>query len=58
VAANVVSALGALTAGRYDDRAGIVGILLVLGAGLLALLPVKAPPLSGGKATAAQADYL
>ncbi len=31
------------------DRAGIVGILLVLGAGLLALLPVKAPPLFGLK---------
>ena len=27
------------------DRAGIVGILLVLGAGLLALLPVKPPAL-------------
>ena len=30
-----------------SDRAGIVGILLVLGAGLLALLPVK-PPVLGG----------
>jgi UMF1 family MFS transporter len=40
------------------DRAGIVGILLVLGAGLLALLPVKSPPLSGGRATAAQAYSL
>jgi UMF1 family MFS transporter len=29
------------------DRAGMVGILLVLGAGLLALLPVKSPPLNG-----------
>jgi UMF1 family MFS transporter len=34
------------------DRAGIVGILLVLGAGLLALLPVKPPVLGDGKATA------
>jgi UMF1 family MFS transporter len=40
------------------DRAGMVGILLVLGAGLLALLPVKSPPLSGGRATAAQAYSL
>ena len=35
------------------DRAGIVGILLVLGAGLLALLPVKSPPLSGRKSVTA-----
>jgi UMF1 family MFS transporter len=34
-----------------SDRAGIVGILLVLGAGLLALLPVKPPPLSAIKPT-------
>jgi UMF1 family MFS transporter len=40
------------------DRAGIVGILLVLGAGLLALLPVKSPPLSGPKAGAEQAYHL
>jgi len=30
-----------------SDRAGIVGILLVLGAGLLALLPVRPPVLAG-----------
>jgi UMF1 family MFS transporter len=40
------------------DRAGIVGILLVLGAGLLALLPVKSPPLSGPKAGAERAYQL
>src|SRR6185295_2801549 len=40
------------------DRAGMVGILLVLGAGLLALLPVKPPPLSDSRATAAQAYSL
>ena len=32
------------------DRAGIVGILLVLAAGLLALLPVKPPPLRAAPA--------
>jgi UMF1 family MFS transporter len=41
-----------------SDRAGIVGILLVLGAGLLALLPVKSPPLSGPKAGAEPALQL
>ncbi len=39
------------------DRAGMVGILLVLGAGLLALLPVKPPPLSDSKAGTQQASY-
>ncbi len=34
------------------DRAGIVGILLVLGAGLLALLPVKPPALHASPAVA------
>ena len=33
----------------------MVGILLVLGAGLLALLPVKSPPVSGRTTGAAQA---
>jgi UMF1 family MFS transporter len=41
-----------------SDRAGIVGILLVLGAGLLALLPVKSPPLSGPEAGAEPAFQL
>jgi MFS transporter, UMF1 family len=41
-----------------SDRAGIVGILLVLGAGLLALLPVTSPPLSGPKAGAEPAYQL
>ena len=34
------------------DRAGIVGILLVLAAGLLALLPVKPPALAAAPAVA------
>jgi UMF1 family MFS transporter len=33
-----------------SDRAGIVGILLVLGMGLAALLPVRAPALAGSPA--------